>query len=290
MEGIKRILFPTDFSANADHALLHAVRLSGFNEGELIVQHVVSDYFEAHPHWSALFGVHEMQTEMDGYIKTHVMPVLGEAADKIRVTQVISKGDTAKQIAELAEKQLADLIIMGSADGVYTNSVMRLTTRPVFAVSTYSDARPATHMNKLKTILVATDFTQHSRNVVRYAFGLKQIFDATVYLVHVIESPKVLEFGIRQAAFFNTMDRMREWAKNQLVNLTPDEYIDDPKVIRLVEFGTASDRIAEVAEEIGADITIVGTHEYGSVRKRLLGSTTDELLTKITNPVLAVKL
>jgi nucleotide-binding universal stress UspA family protein len=290
MEGIKRILFPTDFSPNADHALLHAVRLSDFSEGEIIVQHVVSDYFKEHPHWAALFGVHELQTEMDGYVDAHVMPIVGDAREKIRVTKVISKGDTAKQIAELAEKEMVDLVIMGSADGVHTNSVMRLTSRPVLAVSMYSDARPAAHLHKIGTILVATDFSEHSRKVVRYAFGLKRMFDASVYLLHVIESPKVLEFGIRQTAFFNTMDRMRTWATNQLLNLTPDEFVSDPKVVRLVEFGSASDRIADVAEEIGADITIVGTHEYGAVRQRLMGSTTDDLLTKITNPVLTVKL
>lgn len=290
MEGIKRILFPTDFSANANHALQHALKLANFTEGEIIVQHVVSDYFQQHPHWSALFGVHEMQTELDGYVGTHVTPLLGEAAEKVQIRKVVSKGDTAKQIADLAEKEVVDLVIMGSADGEFTNSVVRLTSRPVLAVSMYSDARPAPHMHKINTILVATDFSQHSNKVVRYAFGLKKMFDASVYLVHVIESPKVLEFGIRQSAFFNTVERMRGWAANELLNLTPDEFINDPKVVRLVEFGSASDRISEIAEEVGADITIVGTHEYGAIRKALMGSTTDELLTKTTNPVLAVKL
>jgi nucleotide-binding universal stress UspA family protein len=268
---------------------LHATQLANFDEGELIVQHVVSDYFEEHPHWAALFGIHELQTEMDSYVAAHIMPTLGEASGKIRITKVISKGDTARQIADLAEKEMVDLVIMGSADGVHTNSVVRLTTRPVLAVSMYSDARPAAH-HKINTILVATDFSQHSKKVVRYAFGLKRMFDATVYLLHVIESPKVLQFGIRQAAFSNTVERMREWANNQLINLTPDEFVNDPKVVRLVKFGQASERIADIADETKADITIVGTHEYGAVRKRLMGTTTDDLLTKITNPVLAVKL
>lgn len=290
MEGIKRILFPSDFSANADHALLHAVRLADFTEGEIIVQHVVSSYFEQHPHWAALFGVHEMQTELDGYIGTHVMPILDDTAGKIHVRKVISKGETAQQIADIAEKEMVDLVVMGSADGEFTNSVIRLTSRPVLAISMYSDARPAPHMHKINTILVATDFSQHSNRVVRYAFGLRKMFDASVYLVHVIESPKVLEFGIRQSAFFNTVERMRAWAASQLLNLTPDEFINDPKVVRLVEFGSASDRIAEIAEEVGADVTIVGTHEYGSLRKALMGSTTDDLLIKTTNPVLTVKM
>jgi nucleotide-binding universal stress UspA family protein len=54
MIGFKKILFPTDFSTNAAKALAHAIRLADFAEGEVIVQHVVTDYFEKHPHWATL--------------------------------------------------------------------------------------------------------------------------------------------------------------------------------------------------------------------------------------------
>jgi nucleotide-binding universal stress UspA family protein len=83
---------------------------------------------------------------------------------------------------------------------------------------------------------------------------------------------------------------MREWAGNQLVNLTPDEFIKDPGVVRLVETGIPGETIADVAFEVGADLTILGTHEYGIVHKHLLGTTTDKLLTKTSTPVLTVKL
>jgi nucleotide-binding universal stress UspA family protein len=48
--------------------------------------------------------------------------------------------------------------------------------------------------------------------------------------------------------------------------------------------------IADVAFEVGADLTIVGTHEYGTIHKRLIGTTTDKLLTKSSTPILTVKL
>jgi len=35
MLAFKKILFPTDFSANADKALAHALRLADFDDGEL---------------------------------------------------------------------------------------------------------------------------------------------------------------------------------------------------------------------------------------------------------------
>jgi nucleotide-binding universal stress UspA family protein len=60
--------------------------------------------------------------------------------------------------------------------------------------------------------------------------------------------------------------------------------------VRLVTTGSPSDRIAEVAEERGADLTVLGTHEYGVIHKHLIGTTTDKLLTKTSAPVLALKL
>jgi nucleotide-binding universal stress UspA family protein len=57
-----------------------------------------------------------------------------------------------------------------------------------------------------------------------------------------------------------------------------------------VQAGSPEQTIADVAFEIGADLTILGTHEYGAARKYLLGTTTDRLLDRTSTPVLTVKL
>jgi nucleotide-binding universal stress UspA family protein len=85
------------------------------------------------------------------------------------------------------------------------------------------------------------------------------------------------------------MDKMREWAGHQLVNLTPDEFIGDPAVIRLVKSGSPSDVITDVASELGIDLTILGTHEYGATHQHLLGTTTSRLLSKLPTPILTVR-
>src|SRR4029079_6444907 len=133
------------------------------------------------------------------------------------------------EIAALAEKEMVDCVVMGSAKGVTTGKVIRLTNRPVLAVSSKSLADNAPH--KVKRILVATDFSEHSKRVVQYAFDLKRIFDASLYMLYVVETPKALEFGIKQGHFVDTVNKMREWATNQLINLTPDEFVNDPSVI-----------------------------------------------------------
>ncbi len=289
MVTFKKILFPTDFSPNANHALLHAIRLANFTKGELIVLHVVSDYFEKHSHWSTLFDIHEMQKYMDAEVEAEMAKVLPTGTE-ITIRKVISKGKAAEEIAALADKELVDCVVMGSAKGVTTNKVIRLTNRPVLAVSAARGRRDEPSPGTTRRILVSTDFSEHSSRVMQYAFDLKRALGASIYMLYVIETPKVIEFGIRQGQFTNTIEKMREWATNQLINLTPDEFINDPTVVRIVENGSPSDRIADVATEIGADLTILGTHEYGTVHKHLIGTTTDRLLTKTSVPVLTLKL
>src|SRR5206468_1139150 len=175
-------------SPNADRALTHAIRLADFSEGEVIVQHVVSDYFERHPHWATMFDISEMHKFMDAYAKTHVAGILPKDIGKVRVRTVISKGKPAEEIRAVAERELVDLVVMGSAKGVVTNKVIRLTNRPVLAISANQPNPEETGLNKVTKILVATDFSAHSKRVVEYAFDLKRIFNATIFMLYVIET------------------------------------------------------------------------------------------------------
>ena len=290
MVAFKRILFPTDFSDNADRALAHAIRLADFDRGEVIVQHVVCDYFEKHPHWATLFDIRELEKFMYGYVSSHLSRIVPADSGGARVRTLISKGKPAEEIAAAADREDADLVVMGSAKGVVTNKVIRMTNKPVLAVSAEQPNAQDVGLRRLTTILVATDFSEHSRRVIEYAFDLKRIFDATIYMVYVIETTHAIEWALRQGHFVNSLDKMEAWASNQLLNLTPDEFIHDPTVIRLVETGSPSDAIADVALQIGADLTILGTHDYGTFHKHLIGTTTDRLLSKTSTPVLTVKI
>jgi nucleotide-binding universal stress UspA family protein len=287
MQDLKKILFPTDFSRNADRALLQGLRLSGFDCGELIIQHVVRDYFAEHRHFVAMFGIHELQTEMDGYIETHVIPALGSSAKNIRITKVFSKGEPSAEIASLANKEFVDLVLMASADGVFTNAVIRQTHRPVL-VASLRGLPEGRSLKKIQRILVATDFSRNSRQVTRYAFALKNLYDSELCMLHVLEAPALPEFVFTRRAADESMNRALDLAGKRLVSMTPDDYINDPTVTRRVEFGTASDTIAAVANEIAADITIVGAHPYGTFRRKLATTTTDDLISKAASPLLAV--
>jgi len=132
MSGFSKILFPTDFSKNANHAIEDALCLPGIRE--VVVQHVVSTYFEKHPHWSTLFDIHETQKYMDMYVETEMGKVPRRPEENITYRIVISEGKPAQQIVELAEKEKVDAIIMGPEKGVVTGQVIHAASRPILIV------------------------------------------------------------------------------------------------------------------------------------------------------------
>jgi nucleotide-binding universal stress UspA family protein len=286
MTGFSKVLFPTDFSKSANHALENALCLPGVRD--VIVQHVVSTYFEKHPHWSTLFDIHEMQKYMDMYVETEMAKVPGKAQKDINYRSVISEGKPAQQIMDLADREKVDVIVMGPARGVVTDQVIRASSRPVLAIpQSDSQLRP---LQKISKILVTTDCSPYSKTVVDYAFQLKQLIDCELLLLYVIELSNAIKFGIRQGYFTDAVSKMRTWAKNQLENLTPNQFVKDNSVHWLVEEGPVSDKIAECANAFDVDLVILGAHGYGPVEKHFVGTTTNKVLTKLSRPTLTVKI
>jgi nucleotide-binding universal stress UspA family protein len=286
MRGFSKILFPTDFSKNATAALENALCLTGVRE--VIVQYVVSTYFEKHPHWTTLFDVHETQKYLDMYVETEMAKISRQAQENIAYRTVISEGKPAQQIVDLAEKEKVDVIVMGPAKGVVSGVVIRAASRPVLAVPPCGNLlRPLQEISK---ILVTTDCSPHSKTVVDYAFQLKQLIHCEVFLLYVIELSSALKFGIRQGYFTDALPKMRTWAKNQLKNLTPDQFVQDKSVHWLVEEGPVSDKITECADAYDVNLVVLGAHGYGPVEKHFVGTTMDKVLKQLSRPMLIVKI
>jgi nucleotide-binding universal stress UspA family protein len=284
--GFSRILFPTDFSRNANYALENALCLTGVRE--VIVQHVVSTYFEKHPHWSTLFDIHEAQKFMDMYIDSEMAKVPTRAQEDVFYRSVTSEGKPAQQIVQLAEKERVDVIVMGPAKGVVTDAVIRASSRPVLAIPPSDSALKP--LQKISKILVATDCSPYSKAVVDYAFQLKRLVDCELFLLYVVEFSNAVKFGIRQGHFSDAVSRMRGWANSQLKNLTPDSCVRDKSVHWLVEEGPICDKIVECADAYDVNLVILGAHGYGPVEKHFVGTTTDRVLRKLSLPLLVVKI
>lgn len=288
MTTFSKILFPTDFSPESRQALEFSLRLLGIEEGEVLVQHVVRDYFEKHSHWTTLFDIHEMQKYMDMFVETEMGKVApASKSDKLVLRNVLSKGRPAEAIAETADKEKVDLIVMGPSEGIVTSEVIRTASHPVLSIPAKTTADTA---KKLQRVVVATDFSEHSKNVIRYALGLKESLGLEVYLVHVIEVGEAMKFTIRQRHFRDATARMMEWATNELENLTPHEYVEDPSVHRIVEDGNAAETITRIANSKDAGLVVMGAHGHSAVGRFFVGPTTEKVLSNMRQPVLTLRI
>jgi nucleotide-binding universal stress UspA family protein len=291
MKKIRKILFPTDFSETANHAIGHALRLAENQDVEVIVQHVVDDYFGPHTHWASMFDVHALQKELDFHIENEMQKVIPKSITGIKLRPVISKGKPDLEIVKLADKESPDLIVMGPAKSAVTNRVIGQAKQPVFSVPLRIESKQP---SGIRRILVTTDFSDGSKRVLEYAFDLKDLTGGELYLLHAIETSAAMYFGIQQGTFLDgrkdTIAKMDEWAGNQLLNVTPQKYgKDDPSVHRLVRVGKVADVISAVAKEFDVDVVIVGTREHGATHQYLIGSTADKILRKVDAPLLTVR-
>src|SRR5215467_12860044 len=117
MAGFTKLLFPTDFSKGAEHALENVISLPGVRE--VIVQHVVSTYFEKHSHWTTLFDIHEMQKYMEMYVQTEMAKITSQKSnsDSVSCRTIVSEAKPVQQILKLADKERVDLTVMSQYKG-----------------------------------------------------------------------------------------------------------------------------------------------------------------------------
>ena len=135
-----------------------------------------------------------------------------------------------------------------------------------------------------KTILWATDGSETAAHALPYALGLAEPDKAKLVIVHAREI-----FVGRGGGFPVLADESELRAKiHQQVEELKSSGVDATYIVRTCTANHAARTIAEIAEEVGADLIVVGTHGYGRVANLLLGSVTQGLLHAGVCPVLAV--
>jgi nucleotide-binding universal stress UspA family protein len=148
-------------------------------------------------------------------------------------------------------------------------------------------SRLATIPEAMKKILIATDGSDAARAAVDVGLELAADEDADVVLARV---GTLLDLGFvpdgREDAAPERLPRAEEdpvlrealeLAEERFVNATPELLL-----------GYAAKQIARLAEDVDADLIVVGSRRLGRVKRIVLGSTSRELLTLTRRPVLIV--
>lgn len=142
-------------------------------------------------------------------------------------------------------------------------------------------------------VLFATDFSDRSISALREAARQAQARDAELTLVNTLEELRTQSVW---TSLFEDLEELREHMLNErLEHLQSfyDEHVDAETRGALsttfrVMSGRASDNILKLAEELDAQLIVVGSSGKGQAMATLLGSVSNDLVRQSHRPVMVV--
>jgi universal stress protein E len=137
------------------------------------------------------------------------------------------------------------------------------------------------NMNLLGKILLATDFSESSDNVIENAVELAKTFQSKIILLHVLPDDIKNE---------KAKQLLNQAATAQLKSVT--EKINSAGVETeksILEYGHHFDKINQVADTVNANIILVGSGEKMEKDAYKLGTTAEKIIQKSNKPVWVVK-
>ena len=136
------------------------------------------------------------------------------------------------------------------------------------------------------TLLMAVDLSDESEMVAQRAQALASSFGATLDVIHVIEPLSFAYGGDIPMDFSGIQEEIHQQAKQQLASFAANAGIAEER--QHIVLGRPEVEIHSLAEEVGADLIVVGSHgRYGLAL--LMGSTANGVLHGASCDVLAVR-
>ena len=142
----------------------------------------------------------------------------------------------------------------------------------------------------LRRILVPIDFSEHSKNALKYAIPFAEQFKASIDLIYVVE-PTVYpaDFSFGQIGFPNVEEELRNRGSEELDHLMEKEIGRRVSASKTVRTGKPFYEINQYAAEEDVDLIVIATHGHTGMEHLLFGSTAEKVVRKAPCPVLVVR-
>jgi nucleotide-binding universal stress UspA family protein len=281
MYKIDSILCPTDFSASSIATIRYALIYAHQFKASLTLMYV--DEYEQTP--QGIFDKDLVQQikrreQCELFAEELFQKIIKVLdIDKHHVNTIIKYGAAYKEIVLEAERGNYSAVIfpvqgIGCSTphmiGRTAERIVRLCRVPVITL------RPNVQKQflSIKSILVPTDFSEYSNYSIPYAISLCLVFHAQLILLHITDLT-VSEDQLSQIHFpdLQALDK-------RIKNISVEKLIT-----RDVEPDNA---IVNIAEDRNVDLIIMGTHGARGMRRTQIGNTTEEVVRRVTVPVLSI--
>ena len=143
----------------------------------------------------------------------------------------------------------------------------------------------------MKTILFPTDFSENAIHASRYAGMLAKMYDANLVLLHVHHIPMVPQsnhtFEVRDAISLNEKGIKEDFEKftNEFIH---DLNLPTERITQRIEYGFTAEKIVEIAQDIKADMIVMGTQGASDMMNKWLGTHAQEVMKTAECPVFTI--
>lgn len=287
------ILVPTDFSANAEHALWYAQRLARIFDAEIHLVHV-RILLEGHRQ------TEELQRELElieSQNDEHSMAALDRRAgveDVVVHTHLVRGLSVSESLIEMGTELGCDLIVMGTHGrrglrqlllGSVAEEVLRTAEIKVITVRESAD----TDVRDAGSILVPHDFSERSKIALDVARRWAQAFDASLTLLHVVEPLIYPEFYAVDVMSDEVLHKVEQRSQEAIQAAAEEQLGDIPHTLKVVS-GRAVDAIVDEALVDRHDLVIMATRGLSGFEHLLLGSVAEGVVRRSQVPVLTVRM
>ncbi|HEU4927444.1 MAG TPA: universal stress protein [Vicinamibacterales bacterium] len=301
MTAIQQILCPVDFSEFSRRALDHALGLARCYGSAVTALHVVAPapvvvpvpyYFGAEvapPMTLPPADRGRVASELEAFVSS-------ERAGALRAATYVAEGPVVHQEILVQAKRLhADLIVLGTHGrsgferlflGSTAEKVLRTARCPVMTVPPHAPDVMPRGPAPFTRIVCAIDFSDCSQVALEYALSLARQSNATLTLVHVLDSrPLYVDFS--PAAVIDLEAWTRE-ARTRLHALVSDGDRTTCRVSEMVREGKAYREILRLADVLDTDLIVLGVRGRGATDLVIFGSTTHHVIRAARCAVLTV--
>jgi nucleotide-binding universal stress UspA family protein len=218
--------------------------------------------------------------------------VLERAAQPLRDSGIpcdvkVLEGHPSDQIAALAHEVDAGRILAGTHGrrnlkrfflGSVAHDILRAAEAPVCTIGPHAHAASA--FGAPRRILHPVSLCGGCENTARIAMDLAEFYRADITLLHVLS---------RDAKYQQDADRIVEWTKSELKRLVPEEAALWSRCTVKVESGDVVEEVLGAAEEIGADLIVLGVSKDVTFWPIRGDDTVYEIIANAKSPVLSLR-
>ncbi len=139
----------------------------------------------------------------------------------------------------------------------------------------------------IRKILCPVDFSEASRNAVRYAHEFAKGMGAELVLLNIVEPrPMAVDMSLSYVPLEEDLEKAAREDLEEIIRMEKEKGVEVQAEVRI---GTPSELILEMAEELDVNLIILGSHGKAGLSRLLMGSVAESVVRKATCPVLIVK-